>query len=415
MRQKYPVIEIVAVGDEILEDPGRDSNSRHIIDVLARAGFSVTLLTVVGDSADGIARALTGALKRADVVLVTGGLGPTPDDRTIEAAAAAFGLPLVLDEETFRHIEAVFRRRKRHMSDSNRKQAMLPEGAVALTNPLGTAPGVYLTVGDTRFYFLPGVPSEMAAMLKGEVLPRLLERFTPTPILTATIQISGISESGLFDRIRDIPGVIEAARFYPTPLGVTIRIVSPAESDIRPDSLASAIAGRLGPFVYSTSEQTLEEVIGALLIREGKTIAVAESCTGGFIADRLTNVPGSSRYFLLGVVSYSNESKHRVLEVKNALIETHGAVSSPVAEAMAEGVRRITGADIGVATTGIAGPGGGSRHKPVGRMYASLAHSGGTITKQLQFGEERRINKERMSQSVLDMVRYHLAGYEDTV
>jgi nicotinamide-nucleotide amidase len=252
----------------------------------------------------------------------------------------------------------------------------------------------------------------MAAILDGSVLPRLRERFVPRVVTTASLQVTGVSESGLYDRISTIPGVRETARFYPKPEGITVQIVAPGDSGFNAESLAGEIAGQLGTLVYSRRSETLEEVVGTLLAGRGLTIATAESCTGGLIADRLTNVAGSSRYFMFGAVTYSNASKMHVLGVDSILIERNGAVSEPVAKAMAEGVRVLAGTDIGLSTTGIAGPGGGSPEKPVGFMYAALAHKGGTITKRLQFGEERRINKERMSQSVLDMVRYFIEGYE---
>jgi nicotinamide-nucleotide amidase len=412
MNMTDPVIEIVIVGNEILADPGRDSNSRHMTAVLAREGYGIDRITVAGDTMAAIGDVLSAAAKRADVVLVTGGLGPTSDDLTIEAAAKAFGLPLILDEGALRHIEDLFRRRARAMSESNRKQAFIPRGAEALENPHGTAPGVCITVGKALFIFMPGVPSEMVAIFDGGVLPRLREQFAPQEVTTASLQVTGITESGLYDRISAIPGVRETARFYPKPEGITVQIVAPADSGFDAGSLAEQIACKLRNLVYSRQGETLEEVVGSLLAGRNLTIATAESCTGGLIADRLTNVAGSSRYFMLGAVTYSNESKVRVLGVDSILIERNGAVSEPVAKAMAEGVRVLAGTDIGLATTGIAGPGGGSSEKPVGLMYTALAYSGGTIIKRLQFGEERRINKGRMSQSALDMVRYFIEGYE---
>jgi nicotinamide-nucleotide amidase len=403
-------IEFLIVGEEILRDPGRDTNSRHMADALAREGFDLAGISVVGDREEDIVRALRSAAGRADAVLVTGGLGPTSDDLTIPSAAQAFGLPLELDEPSLADIEAFFRRRGWPMTESNRKQAMLPRGAVSLPNPVGTAPGVCIETGGTMFFFMPGVPAEMAGMLQREVLPRLRERFVPARITTASLKVTGIGESALFDRIRDIPGVLETGRFYPNPGGITIRLVAGEDSGFDAASIAGAVRNELGPLVYGDGEQKLEQVVAALLTKRGLTIAAAESCTGGLVADRLTDVPGSSAYVLLGVVAYANEAKERVLGIPGGLIREHGAVSGPVAAAMAEGVRSLAGADIGIATTGIAGPGGATPGKPLGLMFQSLSHAGGTITKKLQFGEERRINKERMSQSVLDMVRAHLEG-----
>ncbi len=408
MKKKKPVIELLIIGSEIVSDPSRDSNSHYLTDKLLEEGYPAHFISFVGDVMADIAGSFELAADRADVVLATGGLGPTPDDMTAEAAAKAFGLPLVLDEKVLKQIEEVFRRRNRKMSESNRKQAMIPEGSIPLKNKHGTAPGIYIDFHDTDVYLLPGVPIEMKNIYTDTVLPRITDRYQASAIDVATMNVTGISESALYDTIGSFPGAKDAVRYYPGPEGIVLKIVTTVDSSADAAVLQKKICDTLGDIVFSTKGENLELVVGNLLAEKGLTIAVAESCTGGLIARRLTKIPGSSRYLLFGIVAYSNESKHTILGVDRKLIEVHGAVSADVAAAMSEGVRKISGADIGISTTGIAGPGGGSEKKPVGLMYTGISTDDGTETKKLQFVEDRLINMRRMSQSVLDIVRYHL-------
>jgi nicotinamide-nucleotide amidase len=403
-----PVIEILIVGNEILSGRVVDSNSAFMIDSLARAGFPVRFISTVGDDLSDLAGSFQTATARADVVLATGGLGPTSDDITAEALAISFGKSLVLDQAVLRKIEELFRRRQRFMSDSNSRQAMLPEGATALDNPQGTAPGIRLETDGKLVYLMPGVPREMRDIFKGSILPELQARFEPERVELETVRATGISESELYDRVKHLPGAKEAFAFYPNPEGILVRIQTGRNAPMRAGGLRDEVVRALGDSVYSTSDENLEMVAGKLLSARGLTLGIAESCTGGLISHRITNVPGSSAWFLCGVTTYSNESKRDVLGVDAALIDRHGAVSAEVAAAMAEGIRRIAGSDIGISTTGIAGPGGGSEAKPVGLMYAGYATAGGSETKRLHFVEDRIINKNRMSQAVLDILRLHL-------
>ncbi len=406
--EKKPVIELIIIGNEILSDPSRDSNSRYLINTLYEAGFTVDHISIVGDIIKDIAEVLRVSSQRADIILVTGGLGPTSDDVTVEAAAQASGLNLVFDEKVFKWIETLFKRRNRHMSGSNRKQAMIPEGACILKNEIGTAPGILIEVKGAEIFLMPGVPVEMKKLFAREVLPRIKESFQPSPINVETLNVTGISESALYDRIKSIPGAKEAVNFYPGAGGIELKIVTYKDSPVDAASICQNIQDILGELVFSSNGESLETVVGKMLIDKGLTIAVAESCTGGLIAHKLTNIPGSSSYMLCGVVAYSNDSKHRILGVDRELIRVHGAVSAEVAAAMSDGVRKISGADIGISTTGIAGPGGGSKEKPVGLMYGSISFNSVTETKKLQFFEDRFINKSRMSQAMLDTVRNFL-------
>jgi len=415
-----PKIEILVVGDEILSGRTEDTNARYMGDALRASGFNVDFVSIVGDRVDDISHSLRVAAGRSHVVLATGGLGPTSDDMTLEAAARAFGRRLVVDEEVLRRIREFFRRRGRFMSESNRKQALVPEGAEVITNPVGTAPAVCLEVGDPSVhgpgsvvYLMPGVPREVRVIFGTVVLPRIRESFEPVYFETAKVCVYGIGESQVYDAVKHLPGAREAFAFYPRYSGIEIVIRTGENAPSTASELRDEVVRLLGDHVYSTSGESMEEAVARLLVGAGRTIGVAESCTGGLIAHRLTNVPGSSAYMLCGVVAYSNDSKVRVLGVDAGKIERFGAVSAEVAAEMAEGVRRVAGADIGLSTTGIAGPEGGGPEKPVGLMYAGLSTGGGTTTKKLQFSGDRLINKGRMSQAVLDILRRYLVSPEN--
>jgi len=403
-----PVIEILVVGNEILSGRTQDRNAVHIVESLMKEGFPVSYISIVGDTEPDLTGAFQTAVKRADIVLASGGLGPTSDDITVQALAEAFGCQLILDEEVLSNITDLFRRRDRFMSESNKKQAYLPSGAVALENTLGTAPGILFERNGCSVYLMPGVPKELQTMFDLTVLPHIIDSHEPLKTETASVKVSGISESELYDRIVHLPGAVKAFSYYPGFDGIEIKISTCEDAPMDASLLRDEIVNILGNLVYSSQGESLEQIIGKMLIESGTTIGVAESCTGGLIANRLTNTPGSSAYMLAGVVAYSNDSKHEILGVDTSLIESHGAVSAEVAEAMARGIRKITGAQIGLSTTGIAGPGGGSPEKPVGLMYTGISSNQGNQTKKLQFVEDRLINKGRMSQAVLDLLRLHL-------
>ena len=403
-----PNIEIVIIGYEILSGRTRDLNAVYMVDALEDAGFKIRYIDIIGDDNADIIDVFQRAVSRSDVVLVTGGLGPTSDDITVQALAEAFNRELILDEEVLEYIRNLFRRRKRFMSESNKKQALIPEGAEPIVNTIGSAPGILFERDNSSVYLMPGVPIEMRTMFDRDVLPRIKSMFQPVPTDTSSVTVAGISESELYDRIGHLPGALKAFRYYPGPDGIEIRIETAKDAPADASQLCDEVVSLLGDHVFTTSGQRMEEVVASLLIKSGHTVGVAESCTGGMIADRLTNVAGSSAYFLAGVVAYSNEAKRDVLGVDHSLIERHGAVSAEVAEALAEGIRKASGADIGISTTGIAGPGGGSTEKPVGLMFTGISTIDGTVTKKLQFAEDRLINKRRMSHAVLNLLRFHL-------
>jgi len=403
-----PSIEILIIGNEILSGRTIDRNSHYMVAELGKAGFPVKFISVAGDDLEDLARMFHTASGRAEIILATGGLGPTSDDITLEAAARAFGREMRLNEGVLANITEIFRRRNRFMSDSNRRQALIPEGGIPIENSIGTAPGVRLDINGRRFYFMPGVPGEMQFMFNRHIIPELTASFEPEPFETETVHATGISESELYDRIRHLPGARESFAYYPNPEGIVLSIRTGKDAPMSARELRDSVAGILGDRVYSVRGESLELVVARMLQERKLTLGAAESCTGGLLAHRLTNIPGSSAYFLCGVVTYSNESKERILGIDPGIIAAHGAVSAETAAAMAEGIRRISGSDVGISTTGIAGPGGAAPDKPVGLMYSGYADARKTETKKLLFAEDRIINKSRMAQAALDMLRHHL-------
>ncbi len=357
------------------------------------------------------------AAERSDVVLVSGGLGPTRDDLTVEVLAQTFGRKLVLHEPTLRQIEAFFARLGREMAPSNAKQALVPEGAEVLPNPVGTAPGCMLEAGGAVFFCMPGVPRELYRMMEEQVAPRIAaRRGAPAEVMRAALlRTFGLGESNLEDTLKDVarePGVVLGFRtaFPDNFLRPVVRAPSAAEAEAKLERLCQAIEERLGALVYTRGEEPLEAVVGRMLAERGLTLAVAESCTGGLIAGRITAVAGSSRYFRGGVVAYANEAKRDLLGVPEALLREHGAVSAPVARAMAEGARARFGADLALATTGISGPDGGTPEKPVGLVWIAFASPEGVEAEQMIFPFDRERHRTITSQTALDWVRRALLG-----
>ena len=406
-------IEIVIVGDEILQGDRADTNIAIIRETLIPIGLFPDRISVIGDDRKGLVNFFREAFARALVLIVTGGLGPTSDDNTTACLARAMGQGLVLDEESLKRIRAFFLERGRKMSPSNEKQALIPNGASAIKNMLGTAPGIHAKMGRCHIFLLPGVPKEMKQMFEDYVLVQLKEHGrvkTPPPVW---IRTTGIGESDLFEMLRDLDFINELA-FLPTPRGVDIKVtaskssgagsVSQAQIDYR----VSKITKVLGGLVYTVGDRELEDVVASLLLEKGLTVATAESVTGGLVADLLTNVSGSSGYFRMGMITYSNESKTDQLGIDPGLIESHGAVSAEVARAMAGNIRSILRTDIGLSTTGIAGPTGATPGKPVGLCYVGFSSLETTFTRQLIFGKTRAQNKMRAAQAALNLLRLYL-------
>jgi nicotinamide-nucleotide amidase len=410
---------VVTIGDELLRGEIVDSNKSFLSERLLQLEIETTRHTSVPDEPALIEEVLREAARRARVVLVSGGLGPTRDDLTTEVAAQTFGRKIVRDERALREIQDFFAQLGREMAPNNAKQADFPEGADVLRNPLGTAPGFMLEAEGALLFFMPGVPRELYRMVDHEVLPRIQARLGEGGVVrSALLRTFGMGESNLDHLLRDlVRGDPDAqlgfrTQFPDNLIRVVVRGRDARLAEARLGELVDQVRERVGDLVIGEGEPGLEEVVGALLAQRGLSLAVAESCSGGLISSRLTDVAGSSRYLLAGLVTYSNASKVRELGVPAALIDQHGAVSEPVARAMAEGVRRLCGADLGVATTGVAGPDGGSEAKPVGTLYLALADDKGTLCHRYQLMNERWRNKQMTSQLALDWVRRRVLGLE---
>jgi nicotinamide-nucleotide amidase len=409
--------EILTIGDELLRGEIVDSNKSLLSERLLGLDVETRFQTSVGDHPEDMADAFRRAAGRADAVLVSGGLGPTRDDLTAEVLARTFGLRLALDPAALETIRAFFRRVGREMTENNAKQAWFPEGSEILPNPVGTAPGFALEAGGAVFFCMPGVPRELAQMLDEQVLPRLAKRRGGGEVVRARLlRTFGLGESALDAELADVAlsgGVSLGFRtaFPDNYLRPVARAASAAEAEAKLDRLCAAIRERLGPLVYGEGEaETLPAVVGRLLREAGRTLAVAESCSGGLVAELVTAIPGASDYFRGGIVAYANSAKQALLDVPGELLERHGSVSDPVARAMAEGARRRFGADLGVATTGISGPGGGTPEKPVGLVYVALATAAGSEVRELRLAFDRERNRRLTAQIAIDWVRRHLLG-----
>ncbi|HWW75015.1 MAG TPA: competence/damage-inducible protein A, partial [Pyrinomonadaceae bacterium] len=381
--------EIIAVGSELLTPFRTDTNSLWLTERLNSVGVEVKLKTIVGDDDARLEETIRDALKRSGVVVLTGGLGPTEDDITRKIAARALGRRLSLDEEVLEEIRARFLRWGRKMPEINARQAMVIEGAEVLPNPNGSAPGMYLEHEGRAVVLLPGPPRELKPMFDTHVLPKLSQRAGDVRVVRRVLRVAGLGESAVDERIAPVytqyknPQTTILFTNTDIEIHLTAQAKSEAEAELLLDGLAGQIEERLGDAVFAFRGEKMEEVVGLRLAVGGFTLATAESCTGGLVAHRLTEVPGSSNYFTEGVVTYSNEAKTRLLGVPAELIEAHGAVSAEVAEAMAVGVKQRAGTDFGLSVTGIAGPGGGSEEKPVGLVYVALADDAHTEHKRL--------------------------------
>jgi nicotinamide-nucleotide amidase len=413
--------EVLATGDELRSGALVDTNSAWLSQRLEESGLAVRRHICVGDALSDLTAALAEMSSRAEVVLVTGGLGPTPDDLSAQAAATLLGTELKLYPEALEQVKAFFRSIGRDMPESNRRQAMLPRGAEMLPNPLGTAPGFSCVRTGCILYFLPGVPQEMRRMYTETVQPDLVRRFQDRlePSSTRTLSAFGVSESGaasaLQDLGREFPDLTLGFRVhFPE---VQIKLTARGEDRETQPLLARAaswVQARIGECIFSTTGQPIARVVQDLLRSRLSTLAVAESCTGGLISHWLTEIPGSSDIFPLSAVTYANQAKTRVLGVAEETLQRHGAVSDEVAKEMALGVRLAGRAGFGLATTGIAGPAGGSEAKPVGTVCIGLSDPDQTIARRFQFSyPSREANKKIFAMAALDLLRRRLtAGQE---
>lgn len=407
---------IIAVGSELLGTTRLDTNSLWLTERLESIGIPVVRKASVIDDAGEIHAELATALSRAGIVVATGGLGPTADDLTKEAVAEYFGRPLRLDPEQLETLRARFERRGIEMPAINEKQAYAVEGTRVLKNPRGSAPGVWLEEGESVVVLLPGVPKEMRGMFEEEVLPDLSRRFGAGPRHRRILKIAAMGESAIEDRVKSVydKWPDHAFTILGSPGEVQLHLsAAGAEPEARRvlDAQSLDFEGALPGRIYGRDGETLEQVVGERFRRAGKTLSLAESCTGGLVAERLTEVPGSSDYFLGGIVSYSNEAKVDLLGVSPSTIESHGAVSEETAREMAEGARRQFGSDCALAITGIAGPEGGTPEKPVGTVWIAIAGIDPEVeTKLLRVPGDRQAIRAWTGAAALEMLRSRLGG-----
>jgi nicotinamide-nucleotide amidase len=411
-------IGILTIGNELMNGRVTDANASFIAREANQQGWSVDAIMSVGDDFALIKNRLDYLMPMTDAIICSGGLGPTSDDITTAAIAQAFGLPLYTDENVLAYIKDIFTKFNLRWVENNAKQAMFPRGAEVIPNLRGTAPGFLLTVKKKLIFVIPGVPAEAKMMMTEEIIPALRKHFPQNEqyAVKQTIKTFGLSEAAVDDRLKDIDfdsmGV--SIGFYPVfPENHIVLISRCKTQDQAQTNLQKAqdeVSSRLQDYIFSYGEKTLEDVIAGILTERKLTIAIAESCTGGLITNRLTDVSGSSDYLERGLVTYSNQAKINLLGVPADVIEKHGAVSEETARLMAEGVRKIAGTDLGLSSTGIAGPTGGSKEKPVGTVYIALADLKQTICRHYSYRWDRKRNKEVFSEAALFLLKNFLQG-----
>ncbi|MBS1555570.1 MAG: competence/damage-inducible protein A [Bacteroidetes bacterium] len=407
--------ELLTIGDEILYGQIVDTNSQWMSIELDKVGIKVIRKTTVGDQETEILTAFAEAEKRADIVLITGGLGPTSDDLTKPLLAKYFNCDLVMHQEALSEITAFFKSRGREMTELNRQQAALPSCCTKITNPIGTAPGMWFERNNKVFMSMPGVPHEMKKMMTERVIPKLKEKFKTPVIYHKVIRTIGIGESFLADKIavweKSLPPHIKLA-YLPSLGEVKLRLTgfgsSTADLQKEIDELSDALLPLAGEYVYGYGDEPIEVAIGKMLRERKVTLSIAESCTGGYLSHLITSVSGCSDYFLGTMIPYAYEVKMRQLGVKPEVLEKHGAVSEPTIVEMANIVRAKFNTDIGVATSGIAGPGGATPEKPVGLVWIAYSDKHQTVTKKLQLSQDRAINIRMASIAVLNLIRLSL-------
>jgi nicotinamide-nucleotide amidase len=406
--------EIIAVGSELLTPDRLDTNSLFLTEELNQAGIEVVRKTVVGDNRDLLAEAFRDALNRVPLIISCGGLGPTEDDLTRETVADLLGRKLLRNNELLRYIEGRFRSLGRDMPEVNIRQAMVPQGAEVLENTRGTAPGLWIEDAGRLITLLPGPPRELKPLFREQVLPRLVRRASGVRLHHREIRVTGLGESHVEQRILPIykrfPEVQTTILAVPGEIQIHLRQWSEDTQQAQKtlDEIVQGFEIALTDRIFSEDGRSLEEVVAHLLTLNSATIAAAESCTGGLLAQRLTSIAGSSSYFIGGVVCYSNELKTAWADVPSEMIQAKGAVSPEVAIALAEGIRRRVGTTLGIGITGIAGPSGGSEEKPVGTVHVAISHSGGVKERGTRFPGDRDAIRWHASQLALDLVRIHL-------
>jgi nicotinamide-nucleotide amidase len=413
---------ILSVGDELVLGQTVDTNSAWLSQQLAAVGVSVAAHVTVPDDQKAIEQVIGESLGRCDVLLISGGIGPTEDDLTRQALAAVMGVPLERNETWLKELRKFFEARGRAMPESNAVQAMIPRGARMILNGAGTAAGIdaQWMSGDQKTYcrvfVMPGVPKEMKAMFARDVLPHVREEAGGAVILSRTLHTFGLGESAVAERIPNLmrrggnPSVGTTVSGGIVSLRVNARFPSPREARTQLEETAEAARAALGPIIFGQDDETLSAVVATALLQSKKTVTTAESCTGGLLAKMLTDTPGSSAYFTQGWVTYANDAKTGLLGVPAETLREHGAVSEPVVRAMASGARERAGADFGLSISGVAGPDGGTPAKPVGTVCLALADAGGVTARTFNFPGDREMVRDRSAKMALTMLRFHLLG-----
>lgn len=407
--------EILTIGDELLYGQIVDTNSQWMGARLSEAGIKVVHKTTVGDVGDEILAAFAAAEKRVDIILITGGLGPTNDDLTKPCLAKYFNCAMRIHDEALLEVTAFFTSRGRALTEVNRQQASLPVCCEKITNRLGTAPGMWFHRNGKVFVSMPGVPHEMKEMMQSIIIPKLRETFQTPTIHHTVIRTAGIGESFLAEKIsaweKELPPHVRLA-YLPGYGEVRLRLTAVGANaqalQQEADALVTKLKPLLGDYIYGVGSDTLEHTIARLLRDKKRTLSIAESCTGGFLSHLITAIPGSSDYFYGSVIAYSNAIKIKALGVQAETLEAQGAVSEAVTKEMAENVRLKFGTDIGVATSGVAGPGGGTPEKPVGTVWIAYADTSHTVARKLQLSQDRLINIKLSSTAVLNLIRLNL-------
>lgn len=409
--------KVISIGDEILIGQIVNTNASYINDKLFSIGVQVKKVVTIGDNREDLFQELHDSMQNCDITLITGGLGPTHDDITKPILVEFFKDELVLDEEVLVKVRSIFESRNVEMPERNIGQAMKPSRSKVIWNDNGTAPGIYMEEIGRVFIAMPGVPFEMKAMMENSVLSLLKAKFLQNPeyvLKNKTLLTTGIGESFLFESIGDIDALLKGQKmaFLPSPYGVRLRIdvkaVTDSEADDEIKRIEKELYAKVGEYIYGENDDLLEKTVGDLLRNKGLTLATAESCTGGFISQRITDISGSSEYYKGGVISYSNEAKENIINVGRNTLMQYGAVSSETAVEMAVGVRKLMNADVGISATGIAGPTGATETKPVGLTYIAISIGDKVYSKELFLGDNRHRNRIRAAQAALNMLRKEL-------
>ena len=409
---------IITIGDEILIGQTLNTNAAFIGEQLTNIQINLRKSSAIGDKEEDILKEFKECMDENDLVIVTGGLGPTHDDITRKCIVKFFHTELIQNKEVLEDIKNLISKRGRELTKINEDQSLVPKIAKIIRNELGTAPGLWIEKDSKIFVVMPGVPYEMSAMMESHVIPELNKKIGKLEFTEKrqTLLTTGIPESLLYEKLGDINELLKDARlaFLPSQFGVKIRItVKEKSSELANNKLVEIeqkIRNKVGRYIFSKKDETLEQVVARLMAERGLTLAIAESCTGGYISNLLTNISGSSKYFERGIISYSNASKVEILRVNEDTITEYGAVSLEVSRQMAEGVKSTSATDLGLAVTGIMGPTGAGADKPVGLVYIGLCDDKVCTAKKFNFSDDRLLNKQRTAQAALDMIRRYLLG-----